>query len=456
MIFLFNYLKLSIWSLIYSQSRSDVILKVIKKNIDDSGCVAIKFMQWILPKIEVIYSIDKKEKGNEWFYEFEEFYENCKTHSLKMTEDIYQKEFNHSIYDDFIIDELVASGSIGQVYKVHNKKNEYFALKVIHPNMIHQINFLYFIVRMLYFIPFIRDYINYYLPISLLDFIVDFKLQTNLINEGNNCLRFQKEYENNSCIIIPEVYKVSRNILIMSYEEGTKFDDSDSTDYIKSQVQLLLKLFIKHNQHFFFMHGDLHKGNWKLRENGKIVIYDFGYCWKVPDFLHQSLQKIDKAFMDVDDDKKIVESFTEAIYLFSGRKVDRELIRKEIHILSRDLSCQDTTFLFKLLINCLRKNNIVLDSYVIQSLILHNQMESNLIRYNITIEGTEKPGYISYTYYRKQIHDIICFCETRDIFPEYRKLIEKEYEEEDIVLNELFETSQGYDTIPGLKELAIN
>ena len=86
MIFLFNYLKLSIWSLIYSQIRSDVILKVIKKNIDDSGCVAIKFMQWILPKIEVIYSIDKKEKGNEWFYEFEEFYENCKTHSLKMTE----------------------------------------------------------------------------------------------------------------------------------------------------------------------------------------------------------------------------------------------------------------------------------------------------------------------------------------------------------------------------------
>ena len=79
----------------------------------------------------------------------------------------------------------------------------------------------------------------------------------------------------------------------MSYEEGTKFDDSDSTDYIKSQVQLLLKLFIKHNQHFFFMHGDLHKGNWKLRENGKIVIYDFGYCWKVPDSLHQSLQKID-------------------------------------------------------------------------------------------------------------------------------------------------------------------
>ena len=73
MIFLFNYLKLSIWSLIYSQSRSDVILKVIKKNIDDSGCVAIKFMQWILPKIEVIYSIDKKEKVMSGFMSLRNF-----------------------------------------------------------------------------------------------------------------------------------------------------------------------------------------------------------------------------------------------------------------------------------------------------------------------------------------------------------------------------------------------
>ena len=456
MIFLLNYVKLFTWSLIYKNSPSDIVLKIIKKNIDDCGCIAVKFIQWVLPKVEVLYNIDKKEKGNEWFYEFEEFYDNCKTHSLKVTEKIYQEDFNNSIYDDFKIDGLIASGSIGQVYKVHNKKNEYFALKVIHPNMIPQIQFLDYMIQILYFFPCIRDYINYYLPVSLLDFVNDFKLQTNLINEANNCLHFQKEYKNNSYIIIPEVHKVSKNVLVMSYEEGIKFDDKDCSDYIKSQYQLLVKLFVKHNQYFFFMHGDLHKGNWKVKDDGRIIIYDFGYCWKSPKYLQDSFQKIDKAFLDIDDENKVMDTFTEACYLFILQKIDKDEIREEVYRLSRDLSCQDTTFLFKLLINCLRKNNIVLESYVLQSLILHNQVQNNLLRYNATIQKTDKAGHIYHTYYRKQIHDIICFCQTKKVFPEYCKLIEKEYEEENIVLNGLFETVNNYDNIPGLKRLAIS
>ena len=63
MIFLLNYSKLFLWSLIYSQYKSDILLKIIKKNIDDCGCIATKFIQWVLPKLEVIYDIDKKEKN---------------------------------------------------------------------------------------------------------------------------------------------------------------------------------------------------------------------------------------------------------------------------------------------------------------------------------------------------------------------------------------------------------
>ena len=87
-------------------------------------------------------------------------------------------------------------------------------------------------------------------------------------------------------------------------EWSIKFDDKDCSDYIKSQYQLLVKLFVKHNQYFFFMHGDLHKGNWKVKDDGRIIIYDFGYCWKSPKYLQDSFQKIDKAFLDIDDENK--------------------------------------------------------------------------------------------------------------------------------------------------------
>ena len=34
-----------------------------------------------------------------------------------------------------------------------------------------------------------------------------------------------------------------------------------------------------------YNHGDLHPGNWKLREtndtNPKLIVYDFGYCWNI-------------------------------------------------------------------------------------------------------------------------------------------------------------------------------
>ena len=93
---------------------------------------------------------------------------------------------------------------------------------------------------------------------------------------------------------------------------------------------------------------------------------------------------------------------------------------------------------------------------MIQTLILHNQVQNNLLKYNVTIQQTDKVGHIYHTYYRKQIHDIICFCQTKKVFPEYCKLIEKEYEEENIVLNEIFETVNNYDNIDGLKQLAIS
>ena len=56
-------------------------------------------------------------------------------------------------------------------------------------------------------------------------------MQTNLINEANNILRFSKIYEGNDYIIIPELYKVSKEIIIMSFEEGEVYNKSSISEY---------------------------------------------------------------------------------------------------------------------------------------------------------------------------------------------------------------------------------
>ena len=111
MMFLFNYLKLGLWSTIYYYRPSDIVFDVILNTIKKSGPILIKFIQWTLPKIESIYNIDKYKKENEWFYKLEELYEDCDFHSIQYTKNIYRTKFNENFDDEYQKIEEVASGS---------------------------------------------------------------------------------------------------------------------------------------------------------------------------------------------------------------------------------------------------------------------------------------------------------------------------------------------------------
>ena len=179
--------------IIFKKEKSDIIMKIIINNIRDSGCVAIKFSQWILPKLESMYEIDTKDKKYKWFKDLEELYEDCNYHDISHTKRLYLKYFNSNLEDDYEIQELLASGSIGQVYKIRNLMTDKIcAMKVVHPNMKFQLLFFDNFIKFLYFIPMIRRLFNYYMPIELKQFIKDFKEQCNLINEANNCMIFKK------------------------------------------------------------------------------------------------------------------------------------------------------------------------------------------------------------------------------------------------------------------------
>ena len=98
--FLFNYTKLFLWSIIYYFQPKDIFLDILIKNIQDSGCIAIKFTQWILPKLEMIYDLDSKK--DIWFSKLEQFYEYCNIHDINYTKKIYNEDFSEKITDDYL------------------------------------------------------------------------------------------------------------------------------------------------------------------------------------------------------------------------------------------------------------------------------------------------------------------------------------------------------------------
>ena len=59
-------------------------------------------------------------------------------------------------------------------------------MKVIHPNVNSNLYLMEYILKFLYNAPIIKDYVRYYFPVETGDFIRDFMIQTDMVNEGNN------------------------------------------------------------------------------------------------------------------------------------------------------------------------------------------------------------------------------------------------------------------------------
>ena len=443
-----NYTKLLVWSGIYyfQKEKSETIFKIIVKNIKESGCITIKFVQWLLPKLEAIYDIQKDNPKHKWFYNLEEVYENCDYHGLEYTKRIYEKDFKRNIdYDYDIIDEI-ASGSIGQVYKIKSKYDDrYFAMKVIHPNVNSNLYLMKYILKFLYNAPMIKDIIRYYFPIEIGDFIRDFIIQTDMVNEGNNILYFNDIYKDQDTFIIPKVYKFSRNILIMSYEEGTVFDDIETSDYMKYKMIILNKIFVKSNQHTHrVMHGDLHKGNWKVRVIGdkiQLVIYDFGFCWRIPEYLSSE----DSMFVDRSMITPIenVQDYAKALYYLINKMSTMDSILDSINRVSHKMIQEgktslydDPLFLINLILEDSRKNNYLIDSFIFQSVILHNQLCNNLLKYGINVRNEGKEQY-----FKNQVFNIINICETYQTCLKYADVLRCEYAGLNIKKENIFEST---------------
>lgn len=447
---IFNYVKLMLWSGIYynQKEKSETVYKIIIKNIKDSGCVVIKFVQWILPKIEALYNIDIDDPKNKWFLDLEEVYDNCNYHSLKYTEKKYKEVFNRELKDDYIIDKLLASGSIGQVYKITDiKTKEKYAMKIIHPNVNDNLSIFMFIFKIIYILPFLRNFIGYYLPVDIKTFFDDFRIQTDLINEANNCLQFYNNYKNNSVYIIPEIKKVSKDIIIMSYEEGTSLDKSEITHYQKEKFISLLKIFVKNNQYCTkFMHGDLHKGNWKVNiidNDVKLIIYDYGFCWNMPDYMTDIDQSlfVDRSMITP---IKSVENFAKSCHILINKKIELDTIKKIINETEKEMLkdkrynknnlYDDPIFLMKIIFKSSRIGGFLLDTFCLHSVILHTQTTNYLERYDIVRKNRAD------NYYEKCVLDIVNLCDTYNVCKTYGEILKYDYNGSGIKKDDLFES----------------
>lgn len=460
---LFSHIKLihSLWSYYnYCKDTNEYdcpLLDNVLENISNCGAVMIKFCQWITPKLELIHieinDILSEEKPG-WLVKLEKFYEKCPEHDIEYTKEEYRRIFKENIEEKYEILEIIGSGSIGQVYLINDKKkDEHRVLKILHPNVRSQIGFFKWFLRFMLFFPCIKNKTIKLMPFDIFNFIDQFLDQSNLVNEANNLLQFERFYKNNKYIIIPEIYKISETILIMSHEPGVHINDKNLNDYKINKFVNLYHLFVRENQMIEnFNHGDLHPGNWRVRvedNDCKIVIYDFGFCWKqdqyqfdeMGDLMTDTFESSNRETNDVS-----LENLCKIMYyaiLYEGNDKEegyKERIREFTNSRLKDVEPWKLSpiVLLKATIEFCQREGLFIDPTLLQGFIVIIQGQKLFERYELM--ASDKNLMDDYKVFRERYLNIYTFCKTYNIFPGYSKYIENKLNSKQVNISGLFDT----------------
>ena len=405
----FNYTKILYYStkLYYNPSKIDDtnFVNNFINIISNNGCMLIKLIQWGLPRYIMIYGNNKFTK------KLEKFYSNCPNHDIVFTNDIYKKHYNKSIFEDYDIQGVLGSGSIGQVYKISRKSdNKLFALKVIHPNAKNE-----FIIFKIFF-NIIYYFVNFknIIPVKNINVLInDIELQLDYNNEAYNSKYFYNLYKENKYINIPKIYEYNEDLIIMDILQ-TKSTENIS-DFNKYKCLLLLIVFINNSCLNNLSHGDMHIGNWSLQSGNfpYINIIDFGFCFNIN---YNDYFIIDK-YIGSPTNPNILNDIIE--YLSLDKSKDKiGLISNELYNNTKNIEKKHIEKYITCLLNILTKYKIYLNTSVLNALFLYYQLSSS---YKFLLNNNKSNNVIENNF----TLELINICEAYNICNQYKEHLDK-------------------------------
>lgn len=416
-LYIFNLLRLLGSILIYIfcynlNIDTDYSLNCILNNILNNGCLAIKFTQWIITRIENLYE-QKSIKKN--LLKFNRLLEDCPVHSINYTKQVFFNSFKCDITSIFYDIKLknVRSGCIGQVYEARRRiDDKKVVIKVKHPNVDKDVYIqkwiLLFFLKIIHFFDFYKNL----LPINYNDFFISIDAQLDFLHEYNNLTIFYENFKDNDFIIIPEPYFASKNILVMSYEDGQRYDTYKTSDREKYLISNLLLLTIR--QSFLinnFAHADLHKGNWKIRKHNneiKLVIYDFGLCFK--GFSLETNRKFVRAWETKNTNEIAIQTMKQL------KCADKKILVEFTEYFNNKSLTLTIESVLTTTLHYIKKRNLIVNGVYLNLMISLGLLEKIFIETGRYPDTNELKTNIDM--FSKQYVDNIAFCEAKNIFPE--------------------------------------
>lgn len=218
--------------------------------------------------------------------EFEKLQDRVAPFEFEKVKRIVERETNLKLEELFesFDEKPLASASIGQVHKAILKTGEIVVVKVQRPEVADIID------RDLQIIKDVVNRADRYLKKqgilqadeAVRTFERGMLKELDYRNEARNIERFRTTYKFRTDFYIPKVYREysTDKILIMEFVEGCKITDMEQLKKWgidpKVVVERGMDIYLTMIFEFGYFHGDPHPGNILVRQDGTIIILDFG------------------------------------------------------------------------------------------------------------------------------------------------------------------------------------
>ena len=246
----------------------------IRKAIEELGPTFIKLAQFLSLRPDLI--------SLELAKELEKLQDSVSPLPFEDMENVLMEDLGDK-YKDFEKNyELLASASIGQVYKATLKSGETVAVKILKPSIEEKI---YSDISILMdFAELLRKkFLIYGIDTVKIieEFAISIKRELNFNFEALNLKRFASNLKDNPDVKVPKLYEkyCTKRVLTMEYIEGIKVSEIEELKKARYDLkEIAIKGFNAFCEQIFihkFFHADPHPGNVWV-SNGKIVFLDFG------------------------------------------------------------------------------------------------------------------------------------------------------------------------------------
>ena len=254
---------------------------------------------------------------------------------------VIEREFGRplrELYQDFDA-QPIAAASLGQVHRAHTHAGAVVAVKVLRPGIEDIIDV---------------DLVSLKAALKLIDrfttigdlmdvdqFYQEFERtslrELDFVREGHSAETFRENFRAHDRLIIPEIYwdLTTQRVLTMEYLEGVKINNYAALDACaaidrRAVAHELLDVLLQSVLVNGFFHADPHPGNIFVRDDGALILVDFGMMGSVSDTMRENFGRLTLAFF-LHDPARAVTALRDLHFLRRG--IDTQAFEKSLGIL---------------------------------------------------------------------------------------------------------------------------